>query len=191
MAPPLVGIFVGGHGRRMGGVTKGLLTAPGGTESLASRLLRVARDAYGEVEVVLVGSAEGYASLGLASLTDDPPGLGPIGGLVALLGEGKRRGSPFVVTLACDLPFVNAALLRRLAAFSPAAPCVAPRQGEFWQPLCARFEPLAALEVARSLVEGGARSLQQVVESLSATELPLEASDDLRDWDEPADVARR
>jgi hypothetical protein len=33
MAPPLVGIFVGGKGRRMGGVAKGLLTAPGGGET--------------------------------------------------------------------------------------------------------------------------------------------------------------
>ena len=94
MSAPLVGIFVGGKGRRMGGVAKGLLTAPGGTATLVARLARVVREAFGEVDLVLVGSADAYAAQGLPSLADDPPGVGPIGGLSALLAEGRRRGSP-------------------------------------------------------------------------------------------------
>ena len=58
MAPPLVGIFVGGKGRRMGGVAKGLLTAPGGGETLVARLARIVRDAYDEVDLLLVGTVE-------------------------------------------------------------------------------------------------------------------------------------
>lgn len=188
MPAPLVGIFVGGQGRRMGGVAKGLLAAPDQTGSLVARLARVAREAYGDVELVLVGRADAYASLELPALADDPPGVGPIGGLCALLAEGERRGAPFVVTLACDLPFVSAALLARLARLAPGASAVAPRQGELWQPLCARFEPVRAHQVVARLVHGGTRSLQRVLDELDATELPLAASDDLRDWDEPGDL---
>lgn len=188
MARPLVGIFVGGKGRRMGGVAKGLLTAPGGGETLVERLVRVVREAHGEVDLVLVGNADAYASHGLPSLADDPPGVGPIGGLMALLTEGERRGAPFVLTLACDLPYVNAALLRRLRDFSPGAAAVAARQGERWQPLCARFDPRAARPVAHDLLCAGARSLQAVLDALSAAELPLDSDADLRDWDEPGDI---
>ena len=188
MARPLVGIFVGGKGRRMGGVAKGLLTSPGGGETLVARLARIVRDAYDDVDLLLVGTADAYASHGLPSLADDPPGVGPIGGLTALLNEGKRRGAPFVLTLACDLPYVNAALLRRLRDFSPAAAAVAARQGTHWQPLCARFDPVAAQPIAHDLIRGGARSLQAVLDALSATELPLDSDHDLRDWDEPGDV---
>ncbi|MCC6900752.1 MAG: molybdenum cofactor guanylyltransferase [Polyangiaceae bacterium] len=188
MSAPLVGIFVGGKGRRMGGVAKGLLTAPGGDETLVARLVRVVREAYGDVDLVLVGSAEAYAAHALPSLSDDPPGVGPIGGLAALLAEGRRRGAPFVVTLACDLPYVSAALLTRLRAHAPGASAVAARQGTRWQPLCARFDPNAAHPVAQALAAAGTRSLQPVLDQLSCIELPLDTDQDLRDWDEPGDV---
>lgn len=189
MSAPLVGIFVGGRGSRMGGVAKGLLAAPGATETLVARLERVAREALGEPQVVLVGRAEAYAALGLPSLEDQPPGVGPIGGLGALLGVATERGAPFALALACDLPFVSAALLRRLGTFEPRARAVAPRQGALWQPLCARYAPAPALEATRGLIAGGARSLQAVLSELGAVELPLEASDELRDWDEPGDLS--
>lgn len=188
MSAPLVGIFVGGKGRRMGGVAKGLLTAPGGAETLVARLARVVREAFGEVDLVLVGSADAYAAQGLPSLADDPPGVGPIGGLAALLAEGRRRGSPFVVTLACDLPYVNAALLARLAAHAPGSAAVAARQGARWQPLCARFDPMVAHPVAQALALGGTHSLQAVLDQLACVELPLDTDHELRDWDEPGDV---
>ncbi|GMV18202.1 MAG: NTP transferase domain-containing protein [Polyangiaceae bacterium] len=189
MPAPLVGIFVGGRGSRMGGVAKGLLVAPGAAETLVARLERVAREALGDPEVVLVGRAEAYASLGLPFLEDQPPGVGPIGGLGALLGAAAERGSPFALALACDLPFVSAALLRRLSAFEPRASAVAPRQGELWQPLCARYAPTPAREATRALIATGARSLQAVLTALDAVELPLETSDELRDWDEPGDLS--
>ena len=50
MSAPLVGIFVGGKGRRMGGVAKGLLTAPGGAETLVARLARVVRETGAKID---------------------------------------------------------------------------------------------------------------------------------------------
>ncbi|MBK7582571.1 MAG: NTP transferase domain-containing protein [Myxococcales bacterium] len=188
MKRPLVGIFVGGRGTRMGGVAKGLLLAPDHDETLVARLVRVAHEALADPELVLVGAAAGYQELGLESLPDEPAGIGPIGGLSALLAEAQRREAPFALALACDLPYVTASLLTRLASTAPDALAVAARQGEGWQPLCARFEPMSALAVTRGLIADGSHSLQQVVVTLKPAELALEPDDDLRDWDEPSDL---
>ncbi len=51
-ARPLVGIFVGGRGLRMGGVAKGLLPAPDGSGPLAKRLVRVTRESPQRVQVL-------------------------------------------------------------------------------------------------------------------------------------------
>lgn len=187
MALPLVGIFVGGRGSRMGGVAKGLLQTDG--EPLVLRLARVGRAALGDTELVLVGAADAYRELGLESLPDDPPAVGPLGGLAALLAEGTRRGSPFVLTLACDLPFVSSNLLVRLARHEPEASAVAPKQQGRWQPLCARYDPSRALAAARAVLARGDRALFRVLDELGAVELPLAPGDDLTDWDEPSDLA--
>ena len=192
MKPPLVGILVGGEGRRMGGIAKGLLRSPDGSESLVERMARVAREAFPDAEPLLVGSASAYASLALRSLADAPAGIGPLGGLRALLCEAERLDAPFVVALACDLPFVSAALLEQLVDSAPESDCVAPRQGDRWQPLCARYASRVALDAANDALASGDHSLQRVLARLHVSELVLtaRARAELDDWDEPGDLQR-
>lgn len=188
MGRPLVGIFVGGEGRRMGGLAKGLLETQSG-ESVVERLVRIAREALGDVDVVLVGRAEKYAALGLESLADEPAGIGPVGGLGALLSEGSRRGAPYVLALACDMPFVSPELLAELARTEGAA--VAPVRDEKWEPLCARYEPSRAREALERVLASGRRSLWAVLDELGAEALELRvAPAELEDWDEPGDLER-
>jgi molybdopterin-guanine dinucleotide biosynthesis protein A len=192
MSQALVGIFVGGRGSRMGGVAKGLLQGEGG-EPLAARLCRVVRQALPEAEIVLVGRADAYASFGLRALADQPSGLGPIGGLCALLREAAERGAPFAIALACDMPRVSKSLISRLAREPGGS--LAPRQGNGWQPLCARYAPEPALRAAEAVLSEGRRSLQEVLARLGPElgELrlsPAEA-DELSDWDEPADLVQK
>src|SRR5688572_8594805 len=99
----------------MGGAAKGLLTAPRSTETLVERLQRVSTEALGDHPIVLIGAAPAYAGLGIELLADSPPGVGPLGGLCALLDAGAHRGSS-VIALACDMPFVTAELIARLFA---------------------------------------------------------------------------
>jgi molybdopterin-guanine dinucleotide biosynthesis protein A len=185
----LVGIFVGGQARRMGGMAKGLLSTPSG-ESVVTRLTRIARAI--DADVVLIGQSEAYVELGLEALSDDPTGVGPLGGLSALLAEAERRRMPSAIALACDLPYVTQALLVRLVEHAPDAAAVAPRQDGKWQPLFARYAPVPALEAARAALRSGERALFAVLERLGAraVELPLDAGqiELLRDWDEPTDV---
>jgi len=180
----LAGIFVGGAGTRMGGVAKGLLrTADGAT--IVGRL-RVILERL-ELQVVLVGSRVEYIGLGLETIPDDPEGIGPLGGLTALL---RRAGGAHVLALACDMPFVSSAIVGRLLAAPDQAPVVAPRREGRWEPLCARYDGARVLPFALELARTPERSLQRLIRQVGAVELPLEPQEleELRDWDSPEDV---
>ena len=189
----LAGIFVGGLSRRMQGRPKGLLPSPEPGLSVIERLIGVVRE-LGAVEIVLVGDATPYATLGLPSVGDDPPGLGPIGGLLGLLERARRGPQRGVLALACDLPYVTAALLERLLLADPRAAAVVPRVDGVLQPLCARYVADVCLPVARAAVEAGERALFRVVERLGeravVMELGAAEAGSLRDWDTPEDVRR-
>jgi len=175
----------------MGGVAKGLLLAPGG-EPIVTRLDRLARSVLGDIDVVLVGEGAAYSALGIESLEDDPSGIGPLGGLSALLQEGARRGAPWAMAIACDMPFVSETLLAELATFAPEAAAVAPRCDGIWEPLFARYEPASARVAVKGAIESGRRSLYSVLDRLGTAAVALPIGDDaratLRDWDEPGDV---
>jgi molybdenum cofactor guanylyltransferase len=192
---PLVGILVGGQGRRMGGVAKGLLEHEG--RPLVDRLIDASRRAvapHGPPPLVLVGNADAYAATRLPVLADDPIGRGPIGGLRALLIEAERSRRD-AIALAVDLPYVSAGLIRRLCFEHAGAAALAPREAGRWQPLFARYrsQPVrAAIDVA---LASGRTSLQSIFDILDlgadrSVELVLSADETkrLRDWDRPSDM---
>lgn len=198
MASPLCGVFIGGQSRRMGGRPKGLLPAPDTGEPLVLRLVRMARELG--LEVRLVGESPAFteparALSGLSQLTvvpDQPPGIGPLGGLHALLAEAVPRD---VVVLACDLPYVSAALLARLVpTLQPGIDARVPRRGagEGWEPLCARYGA-SALPVLRQALTDGVRSFHGLLLRLRVEALELDAAEQrgLVDWDSPEDVEGR
>ncbi len=186
---PLVGIFVGGKGSRLGGLAKGSLRAPGGVETLLERSVRLCREYFSASSVTLVGDGSAYTTVNLPALADDPPGIGPLGGLHALLCEAERRGQPQVIALSCDLPYFTLELLRRLDQ-APPADVVAARQSAYWQPLFTRYASSEALAAVRQALAAGDRSLQRVLARLTVLELELDEAEQalLRDWDEPADL---
>lgn len=176
----LAGIFVGGASSRMG-EPKGLLETAGGV-TLIDRW-RAMFDELG-IEHVLVGRRSEYAGIDLRALEDDPPGIGPIGGLAALLEEaGERRA----LAVACDMPFVSREDVVALVE-APRSPIVAPRRGDRWEPLCAIYAP-EALSIVRAQIERGRRSLQALLDAAGATEIALPSAH-LDDWDTPQDRAR-
>jgi molybdopterin-guanine dinucleotide biosynthesis protein A len=100
-------IIAGGKGSRLGGIAKGLLRVGGHTVLERQLLLAPLFD-----EVLLVTTEPGpYAAYGLRSVPDLVAGKGAPGGVHAAL-VGAR--SPWVLALACDMPFVTEAVLRTL-----------------------------------------------------------------------------
>jgi molybdenum cofactor guanylyltransferase len=186
----IVGIFVGGRGLRLEGVAKGNLALPSG-EKLGERLVLRCRRALPDAPLVLVGEAQAYASLGLSALCDAPAGIGPLGGLRALLQHARALGQTHAIALSCDLPYLEAPLIVRLSREAPDSDFLAPREGELWQTLVARYSvgTLATIEAA---LAAGERALQRVIARLGtrAVELLVDEREraELRDWDVPDDA---
>jgi molybdopterin-guanine dinucleotide biosynthesis protein A len=169
----------------MGGRPKGLLKAPDGrpiVERWAGILTELG------VPFVLVGEAGAYAQIAAEKVADEPPGIGPLGGLAALL---RRAGPAPALALACDMPFVSRALIERLRDAPAHAAIVAPRRKGRWEPLCARYDSSRVLPIALSQVLSGERSLQALLHRAGAAELPLSPAeeDELDDWDTPGDIS--
>jgi molybdopterin-guanine dinucleotide biosynthesis protein A len=185
----LAGIFVGGASSRMGS-PKGLLTAPNESRSLVERIAAI----FGELDVrcVLVGQRADYAPLGVPSLPDAIAGIGPLGGLVSLL---EAAGDGYAIACACDMPYVNVTLARRLIE-APPARALTPLADGVLQPLFARYDARACAPVARRRAEeatrGGSPALQALLREVGATALALSPDEEplLRDWDSPADMER-
>jgi molybdopterin-guanine dinucleotide biosynthesis protein A len=187
--PRVVGVFVGGASRRMGGLPKGLLRHPCEPTTLVERALRLGRGVG--AEVVLVGAHDAYARLGTPMLADEPSGVGPIGGLVSLLALAAERDC---IALACDLPFVPRELLERLMDDGAAAPdvlAVVPRRRGLLEPLCALYRP-GMLAFARDAVARGRFALHALVRGAAHRAIELQEQEGrwLDDWDEPGDAGR-
>lgn len=183
MQPPRVGILAGGAGRRMGGADKARLVAPDG-EQLLPRLLRLCGEL--SLPAVVIGGA---APAGVRALADAPPGIGPIGGLRALLVD---VGASSALLLACDLPYLTAPLLGRLASTASAAPVLAardPATGK-WQPMFARYAAATVLPRLELAITDGVRSLQTFLRTQEVQELALDDAEraQLCDWDTPEDL---
>lgn len=187
-AEPVVGIFVGGQGKRMGGAVKGLLRTPSGP-TILEHLTATVRRASGGAEIVLVGEHASLRHTPWPRLEDAPPGQGPLGGLSALLRHAARVRRP-AVALASDLPDLTPALLRRLIHEAEAAAIHAPRLDGIFQPLFARYAPGSVLPAVDAILASERKSLLAVLERVGVTELVVDddESKSLRDWDQPRDL---
>jgi len=132
------------------GTDKARLVVDG--ETLAARSARVLASACDPVVEV------GPCVSGLPAIQEEPRGTGP---LVALLAGVGALGNPrVVVLLACDLPFVEAALLQLLVEWPGTGTVIPVVDGRF-QYACARYGP-AALDEARVAVRHGESSLRAI-----------------------------
>lgn len=200
--PPVIGaVLVGGASRRMGRPKADLAHPGGGT--LAEHAVRILRDA-GAREVWLLGAGGTAAGLdGVPRLDDARADRGPLGGLVAALERARGLapdrtpsaapgGGPWVLLLACDLPYVDAGDARALAraAAAGAAPACAPRRDGRWEPLFACYDAARVAREAKSRLAAGSASLQGLLDAVGAMEHRVRDPRRLDDWDTPDDTQR-
>jgi molybdopterin-guanine dinucleotide biosynthesis protein A len=179
-------ILTGGRSERFGRDKAGAVL---GGRSL---LRRVVDAVPGDVPVILVGP-EPDADLGRAVhvAREDPPGGGPVAGVVAAL---PLVGTPIVVLLATDLPFLGdlpARLARDLAERDADAVLALDATGRE-QPLCGAYRTAALRASATALGGGHGAAMRALVAPLRRANLPpLPATvDPAMDVDTPADLAR-
>jgi molybdopterin-guanine dinucleotide biosynthesis protein A len=88
------------------------------------------------------------AGVDVRAVPDRVPDSGPLGGLDAALAGARDEA---VVLLACDMPFVTAALLAYLVGLAGEAEAVVPRTERGYHPLCAVYTRACQPAVARCL----------------------------------------
>jgi molybdopterin-guanine dinucleotide biosynthesis protein A len=142
-----IAIQAGGRSSRMGR-DKGLVQLGPLTliEHVAKRL-----DKLGDEIIVTTNNPEDYAFLGLPLYADPQPGAGAAYGLQTALTSARGN---IVIVAACDMPFIETALVRHmLDQLTADTDVVVPyRQG--------RFEPLLAIYRRRTCLEALTRALE-------------------------------
>lgn len=128
-------VLSGGRNARMGGRNKALLPFLGAP--LIARPLGVLRGVFPET-VIISNEPAAYASFGARVIPDVIKDKGPLGGLHAALSAGGGRA---VFAAACDMPFLDGALVRRLARdwLSAGGGAIVPKAGGLLEPLCAVY----------------------------------------------------
>jgi molybdenum cofactor guanylyltransferase len=173
-------LLTGGASRRMG-LDKATLVIAG--ETLAQRTARVLTAAC--APVIEVGS--GVTNLLCAR--EDPPGEGPLAGFLAGASALALASDAAIVLLACDLPFVDDAVVRMLVEH-PGNGSVVPTVEGKKQYACSRWSA-AAIASARVAFAQGERAMRAL---LGAGDAAFVVADTharaLADVDTPDDLAR-
>src|SRR5262245_62803706 len=113
---PSAAILCGGRASRFGGSDKSALVVAG--RSILDRQIDVLAQLTTDVLLVRgkTEAAPQTAPKGLRIVVDRVSDKGPLGGLDAALAAARDHT---VIVVACDMPFVDAALLRYLASLAP------------------------------------------------------------------------
>ena len=162
-------ILAGGRSKRFGSDKARVLI--GGTP-----LIRRAADALEPVAMsikVVAASAGAYQDLGLTTVGDLQPGLGPLGGLdTALADRQAHDGKGWLLLTSCDLAHPDAGLARTLMEhIRPNAQAVV-FKGE-------RFEPLFALyhssihAAVRHQITSGQGAMWRLIQRADHVSVPL------------------
>jgi molybdopterin-guanine dinucleotide biosynthesis protein A len=158
-------ILAGGRARRFAGADKSALRV--GTATILERQLDALRDVADRIFVV-AGDPAPFEPYRLPVVPDRLEHAGALGGIYTALVEAE---SPHVLVVACDLPFLTAPLLARLAGLAGNAyDAVVPRTRDGRQPLCAVYARRLA-DTVRRQVESGHLKVQELLEAIRLREL--------------------
>lgn len=164
-APPLAGLVLcGGAGTRMGR-DKAMIEVQGSplVLRLASLLERIA-----EPVLLAPGQPGRLGALGYPEVSDQPGGIGPLGGLIAGL---DRSPHDLVAVVAVDMPFASVELLALLAGLLGNQDAAVPVTDDGLQPLHAVYAR-SSLPGLRRAAAQGRWSVQEALEDLSMRTVP-------------------
>jgi len=179
-------VLAGGRSSRMGR-DKALLQRQG--RPLAAWVAGAAAEATGSA--TLVGDPARYAELGFRVIPDRFPGEGPLGGILTALHDSS---APWNLVLACDMPRVDAPLLRKLldAAFGFEGDAVIPvtsgGSNPMWHPLCGAYRQ-SAFGTLEAAFAAGLRSVTAAVRQLRVLQLEMGEAPEFQNVNTPEDWA--
>lgn len=166
-------VLAGGEGKRLG-TDKALLDFGGKT------LLEITVERLREVTMDIViacgqGTRPGWPNLAAQTVLDRSKGRGPLAGLEAGL---RAIANDAAVVVACDMPFLNPALLRHLAARLGTHAAVVPMVDGRYHALHAVYSQRCLSTAKDILLQGGSmRDLLAAVDTRVIPETEVRAID--------------
>jgi molybdopterin-guanine dinucleotide biosynthesis protein A len=185
-------VLAGGQSRRMG-QDKALLRVEG--QPLLARTCAVAAEVCDAVSVVTpwVDRYRPVLPEGVRLITEpEPQASTSPGPLVGFLHGLSRQSADWLLLLACDLPRLQAPVLRRwsqdLVWLEPTTLAYVPRSGQGWEPLCG-FYRRQCVEPLGRFVTAGDRSFQRWLATIPVQPIASPKEDMLFNCNSPADWA--
>lgn len=148
MSSPISSILLAGGKSSRLGTDKGRIKLDARfamVQSAAEKLLAVSD------EVIVVTDGRRYGHLRVKWVTDVYPGAGPLGGLYSGLLAAK---SSHALVVACDMPFLNLALLRYMISLPRDYDVLIPKMGHKLEPLHAIYSRKCLQPIERLLKAG-------------------------------------
>jgi len=166
-------ILAGGRSRRMG-TDKALLTLEG--TPLVGHVIARLRPLVSEI-LIVGDNAGAYRQFGIPVISDPSPDQGPLAGIRTAL---MNTAAPLVFCCACDMPFLETALVGRLLELAErGVAAVVPRVRGEREPLCAVYTRKALPAIEAVLATGGRR----ILDALARMPTHYVEEEDLRVFD--------
>lgn len=157
-------ILAGGKARRLGGIDKSALRVRG--TSILDRQLCVLRSLTPHI-LIVASDEHRYREAGVLVVCDRIRGAGSMGGLYTALVEAPTDQ---LVVMACDMPYLTAPFLTRLAALGAGADAAMPRDARGLHPLCAAWARRAAPHL-RARIDDGHLRIADALKGLDVREM--------------------
>jgi len=166
-------ILAGGQSRRFGSdKARALMDGVPLVKRVEQMLMPVAS------RITVVADVPGkYTDLGLRTIVDRTPGLGPLGGLDSAIAD-LDQSEPWLLLCCCDALVIHAAWLDQLLTHMRPGVRAAAYKGKNWQPMPALYARSCATQVDAQ-INSADLSLRGLLDQLSAIALQMPA-----DWPE-------
>jgi molybdopterin-guanine dinucleotide biosynthesis protein A len=143
-------ILAGGKSSRMRS-NKALLPYKGGR--FIEAIYRQMSELFDEV-IIVTNTPDEYAFLPCRKVPDLHPGMGALAGLHSGL---HHSDTPHIFAVACDMPYLNSALIKRLAALRTKADVIIPEGEKGLEPLHAFYGKQCRDAMEKALQSGNRR----------------------------------
>jgi molybdopterin-guanine dinucleotide biosynthesis protein A len=144
-------IIAGGKSKRFG-EDKSLFRFKG--KPLIEYVIHTLKDVFDEIGII-ADEGDKFSYLKLPIYPDIIPGLGPIGGLLTAL---KHSQTERVFVVACDMPNLNADLIRYMASLPPDYDVIVPFINNFYEALHAIYS-INCIDVIERTISSGRRQI--------------------------------
>ena len=152
-------VIAGGKATRLGGQAKALIPIHGRT--VLDRVLAVLEPRVQAV-VISANDPAPYAHTQVPVIPDLEPDQGPLAGIAAALRWSRR---PYILAVACDMPFLHPGVIELLLARrAPGVDVIAPVVNHTPQPLCTLYSQRVLPVVEERLRAGALKAMDLVTD---------------------------